>query len=99
MTYYGKALLLTAIMALSACQMGDKKSAQAAASVDPETDQCGASQYQHFVGQPLSALSSQQFTSKVRAIPWNGAVTMDFNLHRLNFMGDKEGNIARVYCG
>jgi len=98
-THCGKVLLLTAAMALSACQSAGKTSTQAAASVDPETDQCRASQYQNFIGQPLTAIGSQKFAGPVRAIPWNGAVTMDFNLHRLNFMGDKEGNITRVYCG
>jgi hypothetical protein len=32
---------------------------------------------------------TQRFAVPVRAIPWNGAATMDFNLRRLNFLGDQ----------
>lgn len=99
MTHYGKVLLLTAMFALTACQSASKTDTAAAASHDPETDQCGASQFQNYVGQPLKALDNKRFDVPVRAIPWNGAATMDFNLRRLNFMGDRSGNISQVYCG
>nr|WP_154153705.1 MULTISPECIES: I78 family peptidase inhibitor [unclassified Pantoea] len=98
-THYGKALLVTALFALSACQSASKPDTSAAASHDPETDQCGASQYQNYVGQPLSTLDSKRFAVPVRAIPWNSAVTMDFNLRRVNFAADQSGKISRVYCG
>lgn len=97
--HYGKALLLTAMLALTACQSASKTDSNHAVSHDPETDQCGASQYQNYLGQPLSALDTQRFAVPVRAIPWNGAATMDFNLRRLNFLGDQNGKISRVYCG
>jgi hypothetical protein len=97
--HYGKALLLTAMLALTACQSASKTDSSHAVSHDPETDQCGASQYQNYLGQPLSALDTQRFAVPVRAIPWNGAATMDFNLRRLNFLGDQNGKISRVYCG
>jgi len=97
--HYGKALLLTAMLALTACQSASKTDSSHAVSHDPEADQCGASQYQNYLGQPLSALDTQRFAVPVRAIPWNGAATMDFNLRRLNFLGDQNGKISRVYCG
>lgn len=99
MTHYGKALLAMAFLTLTACQSASKPDSTAAVSHDPETDQCGASQYQNYIGQPLTSLDTQRFNGPVRAIPWNGAVTMDFNLRRLNFMADQGGKISKVYCG
>jgi len=96
--HYGKALMATGFLLLTACQSATQPD-QAARLPDAQADSCGASQYQHFVGKPLSAIDNQRFTQKVRAIPWNSAVTMDFNFTRLNFMADKNGNISRVYCG
>ncbi|MCZ4059150.1 I78 family peptidase inhibitor [Pantoea sp. LMR881] len=98
MKHYGKVLMAMGFLALTACQSASKPET-AAASQDAESDRCGASQYQSYVGKPLSSLNSQRFEHPVRAIPWNAAVTMDFNLNRLNFMADKSGNISRVYCG
>ncbi|AXU96209.1 MAG TPA: peptidase inhibitor I78 family protein [Erwinia persicina] len=98
MKYYGKLALIAALVALSGCQSGSNKSASAA-PVDPEMDRCGASQYQQYVGKPLASVSSLRFENAVRAIPYNSAVTMDFNLNRINFMADQQGNISQVYCG
>ncbi|MTD27178.1 I78 family peptidase inhibitor [Erwinia sorbitola] len=98
MKHYGKIAVFAALIALSGCQSGSEKSA-ATAPVDPEMDMCGASQYQQYVGKPLSAIESLRFDRTVRAIPYNSAVTMDFNLNRINFMGDKQNVISRVYCG
>ncbi|MBZ6388099.1 MULTISPECIES: I78 family peptidase inhibitor [Pantoea] len=98
MKYYGKALLALGMLALTACQSGSKPD-QTASGADAESDTCGASQYQNYRGKPLSAVNSLRFDTPVRAIPWNSAVTMDFNLHRLNFLADKSGTISQVYCG
>lgn len=98
MKYYGKMAVIAALMALSGCQSSSNNSASAA-PVDPEMDRCGASQYQQYVGNPLTAVESLRFEHAVRVIPYNSAVTMDFNLNRINFMGDQQGNITRVYCG
>lgn len=95
---YGKLLLIAGVMALAACQSAGK-SERDNTTGEVENDNCGASQYQSYVGKPLSVVSSQRFATPVRAIPWNAAVTMDFNLHRLNFLADKSGNISKVYCG
>lgn len=98
MKRYGYLLLAAGLLTLTACQSDSKSDADATAQ-DAANDACGASQYQSYVGKPLSSLSSQRFAAPVRAIPWNAAVTMDFNLHRLNFLADKSGNISKVYCG
>ncbi|RPE03517.1 hypothetical protein BBB56_03230 [Candidatus Pantoea deserta] len=98
MKYYGKALLALAVLALAACQSASKTETAAAGS-DVENDTCGAAQYQNYVGKPLSAVNSLRFDTPVRAISWNSAVTMDFNLHRLNFLADKNDTISKVYCG
>lgn len=95
---YGKIAVIAALVALSGCQTASKTGGTSA-TVDPETDRCGASEYQQYVGKPLSAIDGLRFEHPVRAIPHNSAVTMDFNLNRLNFMGDVQGNITRVYCG
>ncbi|MEQ4529973.1 MAG: I78 family peptidase inhibitor [Mixta sp.] len=98
MKFYGKAVMVMALFTLAACQHG-QKSSDSAAVTDPDADRCGASSYQNYVGKPLSALSSLRFEHPVRAIPYHSAVTMDFNLNRLNFLGDKDNVITRVYCG
>ena len=96
MKFYGKIAIVAALMTLAGCQTAGQKTA---ASVDPEMDRCGASDYQQYVGQPFSALDSVRFDKPVRAIPYNAVVSMDFNLNRINFMGDQQGKITRVYCG
>lgn len=98
MKFYGKVAALAALLALTGCQSSGQKTASGAA-VDPEMDRCGASQYQQYVGKPLTAIESVRFDHAVRAIPYNASVTMDFNLNRINFMADKNGAISRVYCG
>ncbi|ADP11723.1 conserved uncharacterized protein [Erwinia sp. Ejp617] len=98
MKYHGKIAAMLALMVLAGCQSVDNKSTSFTA-VDPEMDRCGASQYQQYTGKPLTAVESLHFEHAVRAIPYNSAVTMDFNLNRINFMGDKQGNISQVYCG
>jgi hypothetical protein len=94
--FYGKTLLLTALLALSACSSSPEQGAAQMADAD---DTCGASQYQNYVGKPMTSLEGVRIESKVRAIPYNSAVTMDFNLRRLNFLGDSNDKIIRVYCG
>jgi len=94
--YYGKALLALGMFALTACQSANKPDNTAP---DAASDTCGAAQYQSYVGKPINAASSLRLETPVRAIRWNSAVTMDFNLHRLNFLADKNDVITQVYCG
>lgn len=98
MKHYGKVAVVAALMALAGCQSVGHKNADNT-SIDPEMDRCGASELQHYVGKPLTVLQSVRFDKPMRAIPYDSAVTMDFNLNRINFMGDQQGNITRVYCG
>lgn len=96
MRFNGKVTLLAAVFALAGCQSATKNGS---AQVDPEMDRCGASEYQHYLGKPLSSLNGIRFEKPVRAVPYNSAVTMEFNLNRLNFMGDRKNIITHVYCG
>ena len=96
MKCYGKIAAVVALIALSGCQSSGQKNAT---PIDPEMDRCGASELQHYVGKPLTALENLRFEKTVRAIPYNSTVTMDFNLNRINFLGDQQGNITKVYCG
>lgn len=95
--FYGKTLMLAALLALTACSNSTEQANSQ--PVDVENDSCGASQYQNYVGKPLSALDGVNIPHQVRTIPYNSAVTMDFNLRRLNFLGDSDDKIIRVYCG
>jgi hypothetical protein len=98
MKLLGKTLMLAGLFALAACNSTPEKTAAAGQAVDAD-DTCGAAQYQSYVGKPLSALQGVQVPGQVRTIPYNSAVTMDFNMQRLNFLGDKDDKITRVYCG
>lgn len=96
MIFNEKVTLLAAVLVLAGCQSATKNGS---AQRDPEMDRCGASEYQHYLGKSLSSLDGVRFEKPVRAVPYNAAVTMDFNLNRLNFMGDSKNIITRVYCG
>lgn len=95
MKFYGKTMMLAALLALTACS----SSSEQANAQPAEDDTCGAAQYQDYVGKPLSALDGVKIAQQVRTIPYLSAVTMDFNTQRLNFLGDSEDKIIRVYCG
>ncbi|HHQ4309859.1 TPA: I78 family peptidase inhibitor [Serratia fonticola] len=97
MKFYGKTMMLAALLALTACSSSPEQANSQTA--EAEDDTCGASQYQNYVGKPLSALDGVNIPQQVRTIPYNSMVTMDFNLKRLNFLGDSEDKIIRVYCG
>ena len=97
MTFYGKLALLSGIVLLASCQSASHP--QQVANYVPDDDMCGASQFQNFVGKPLTSIENMRFGTESRAIAYNSAVTMDFNLRRLNFLAGENGNITRVYCG
>lgn len=98
MNKYGKTAVVATLMLLAGCQSAGHKGA-ANTPVDPEMDRCGASELQHYVGKPMTVLQTVRFDKPMRAIPYNSSVTMDFNLNRINFLGDQNGNVTRVYCG
>lgn len=90
--------MVVALFALAGCQSVATKK-DTSVQVDPDMDRCGASEYQQYVGQPLSSIDDIRFEHPARAVPYDASVSMDFNLNRLNFMGDSQGKISRVYCG
>lgn len=94
MIFQAKHLLLTAVVLLAGCQSHHTETTYV-----PDDDMCGASQFQNYVGQPLSQVVNQRFGTEARAIAYDSVVSMDFNLRRLNFMANKQGTIVRVYCG
>ncbi|WP_235829683.1 I78 family peptidase inhibitor [Frigidibacter oleivorans] len=65
----------------------------------PMEDACGAAGLQQMVGQPASALDTMRFAQPMRVIRPGQAVTMDYNVERLNFAVGEDGRITRVYCG
>lgn len=65
----------------------------------PDDDMCSASQFQKYVGKPLTAVDDLQLDEPVLAIPAYASVSMDFSLRRINFLADEKGIITRVYCG
>mgnify|MGYP004712867381 FL=1 len=97
MTFHGKLVLLSGIVLLASCQSA-RQHPQDQAYV-PDDDMCGASQFQSFIGKPLTSIENMRFGTESRAIAYNSVVSMDFNLRRLNFMADAQGNITRIYCG
>ncbi len=98
MTLHGKALLVSGIFLLAACQSASQHDKAQTAFV-PDDDMCGASDYQQYIGKPLSSVNNLRFDNPVRAIASDSVVTMDFNLRRLNFFANAGGTITKVYCG
>lgn len=98
MTLHGKALLVFGIVLLAGCQSASHHD-KAQTTYVPDDDMCGASDYQQYIGKPLSSVNNLRFDNPVRAIAPDSVVTMDFNLRRLNFFADAQRNITKVYCG
>ena len=63
-----------------------------------DTDACGASDRQEFVGKPVSE-ALLPFGTLLRVIGPNEAVTQDFRPERLNVQVDTVGKIERIWCG
>ncbi|MBT0729737.1 I78 family peptidase inhibitor [Rosenbergiella nectarea] len=87
---------LALCMLLTACSHSDQA---AHPRYLPDDDMCGASQFQNYVGKPLTAVDDLQLEQPVRAIPAYASVSMDFILRRINFLANDKGMITRVYCG
>ncbi|WKX27357.1 I78 family peptidase inhibitor [Tatumella ptyseos] len=81
---------------LSACSHSEKNTSP---RYLPDDDMCSASQFQNYVGKPLTTVDELQLEQPVRAIPAYASVSMDFVLRRINFLADDKGIITRVYCG
>lgn len=91
-----KLLLAISLVALGACT---PDSPYASKPLTENTDACGAKALQNLIGKPASALETIKFAAETRVIRPNDAVTMDYNLSRLNIaISDKE-EIVGVACG
>lgn len=67
---------------------------------DAEGDQCGASEYQHLVGQPRSRIPEAPAGSTWRVTCTACPITMDYSPARLNIFYDEEtGIVEEVRCG
>lgn len=66
MKFYGKTLMLAALLALPAYSNSSDQTANSQ-PVDVENDSCGVSQYQSYVGKLLSALDG---VSRIRFVPF-----------------------------
>jgi hypothetical protein len=94
-------------IALPACvgTAGGQSGEQPRAVVTPAgPGQCDASRADYAIGRPwtealgnelLAATGARQF----RAIPYNGAATMDFQEDRLTISLDAERKVERISCG
>jgi type IV pilus biogenesis protein CpaD/CtpE len=65
---------------------------------------CDAAPVQNFVGQhydaPLGKTAMEQAgAKKLRVIPPDTSVTMDYRTDRLNIHTDADGSIVRINCG
>jgi len=94
-------VLLLASLALAACTPANsdyftKVNPTAPAALN---DSCGASAYQHLVGQPLTALASVTIPDPKRIIEPGSAVTMDFVAERLDIRLDVTDHISDITCG
>ena len=67
--------------------------------VPPVEDDCGASQLQGLIGQPVGILAGMTFTGTVRILRPGDVVTMEFGPNRLNFAVDARDRITRITCG
>jgi hypothetical protein len=62
-------------------------------------DSCGAAGFQSLVGKAESDFAAITFPGPVRMIRPGQPVTMDFREDRLNVEFDKNGRVARIFCG
>jgi len=63
-----------------------------------QAQDCGAHQYQGFVGQPVGVMQDQDIAARYLT-PDNPYGTNDYRLDRLNVSADADYIIDRIYCG
>lgn len=64
----------------------------------PENN-CAAEDYQHFLGEPGSAVDAISSADTVRILRPGQTATMDYLPDRLNIELDHSDRISRLYCG
>ena len=87
-----KAIFLTALIVLTACNQVSSPSAPV------ENDTCRKEELSKLLWRPEAALESVDLKN-VRVIRPGMAVTMDFRSNRTNIAIGESGRIERVYCG
>ena len=65
---------------------------------EPGPDACGASGYQGLIGTNIAAVTLPADRLH-RTIGPDDIITMDYNVHRVNFRHDASGVIRKVDCG
>lgn len=68
------------------------------AATEPDLDACKASSYQGLVGQPRSVLRTMLLPAGSRVIGPGDAITMDFNVERLNVEIGTDDRISKIAC-
>ncbi len=68
-------------------------------SLEDDPDACGASRYQHLVGQPEAAARAANLPQPHRVICYNCPVTMDNAPARLNVELNRHGRVESISCG
>jgi hypothetical protein len=69
------------------------------ALVEREPDLCHAADYQQYVGQPGTIVTSLGITRTYRVVEFGGIVTQEYNPGRLNFHLSPSGQITVIDCG
>ena len=68
-------------------------------AIDDDPDACGASRFQHLIGQPEAAARSAGLPQPLRILCHNCPATMDYVPDRMTVTLDPQGDVAQVSCG
>ena len=60
---------------------------------------CQAEMWQHLIGMSEAEATAEDLPEKVRVVPFQALVTMDYLPDRLNLHLDRSGVVFRVVCG
>ncbi|MFX0543910.1 I78 family peptidase inhibitor [Roseovarius sp. S4756] len=96
------AFILPAALALSACGGGAPGGGQRGAQpvfTPAASDSCGAAAYSDRIGRDHKAYDFSAAGRPVRIVGPDTAMTLDYNLERLNVDIDSRGRITRIWCG
>jgi hypothetical protein len=86
-----------AVFAIAACEPIEPTASKPTKPAVP--DVCNAAELQDLVGQHRSAIDKSRFkTTAVRYLKPDTAVTLDYNINRLNIVMDGKNNVIRVMC-
>ncbi len=66
--------------------------------LDEDTDLCGASAWQHVIGDHIDTVDVESISTAVRIAYPDTPLTMDYRLDRINFFLTEEGIVREVSC-